>query len=348
MAAAVLLAGACSGGSGPQASGRAAGSGDADDQAEVLAAVDGNEITVADLDPQIRDQLTRMDYQYRAQRSQLLEVALDDVIQNRLLAEAAADKGVSVDELVASETEGKVEVTDAEVEDWYRRNAPRLQGRRLEEVASQIRQYLEDVERQQLVAAYAFELGEDREITYYVEPARAEFDLESAPSFGSEDAPITLVEFSDFECPFCGRFFPTLNRIKDEYGDQVRIVYLQFPLTNIHANAFRAAEASLCAHEQGRFWEMHDLLFEEQETLAAADLKEKAERLELDAEEFQACLDSGRQAERIRKDVGQGQAVGVTGTPAIFVNGVSVPGGAVPYEVVAAAIERELRRAGSE
>ncbi|UCG76681.1 MAG: thioredoxin domain-containing protein [Gemmatimonadota bacterium] len=325
------------------------GSGPAAEQsAEALASIDGKEITTADLDEQVRQQLARMEYQYRSQRSQLLEAALEEMIQNRLLTEAAAERGVSLEEIVASETEGKVEVTDAEVEDWYQRNRSRLQGRELEQVAPQIRQYLEETERQQLVAAFASSLAADREITYYVEPARATFDVQGAPFFGPEDAPVTLVEFSDFECPFCSRFFPTLNQIKEEYGDRVRVVYLQFPLTNIHPSAFKAAEASLCAHEQDRFWEMHDLLFQEQGTLAVPDLKEKAERLGLDTEAFNECLDSGRQAEQVRQDLAQGQAAGINGTPAIFVNGVGVPGGAVPYEVVAAAIDRELRREASD
>ncbi len=350
-AAAALMIAACGTGQDGNGASKASadqGSGEGDAAAEVLASIDGNEITLADLDEQVRDQLSRMEYQYRAQRSQLLEAAIEEVIQDRLLTEAAAARGVSLEEIVAAETEGKVEVSDAEVEDWHRRNSSRLQGRQLDEVAPQIRQYLEDVERQQLVTALVAELGSEHEIEYFVEPARAKFDLEGAPSFGPDDAPVTLIEFSDFECPFCSRFFPTLNRIKEEYGDRVRVVYLQFPLTNIHPNAFKAAEASLCAHEQGSFWEMHDLLFQEQGSLAASDLKEKAGRLGLDAEEFGSCLDSGRQADRIRRDLSQGQVAGINGTPALFVNGVNVPGGAVPYEVVAAAIDRELRRVESD
>jgi predicted DsbA family dithiol-disulfide isomerase len=337
-AAAALMIAACgTGQDGAGSSTLSAGAGDS--AAEVLASIDGSEITLADLDEQVREQLARMEYQYRSQRSQLLEAAVEGVIQDRLLTEAAAARGVSLEEIVATETEGKVEVSDAEIEDWYRRNSSRLQGRQLDEVAPQIRQYLEDVERQQLVTALVSELGSEHEIDYFVEPARADFDLEGAPSFGPEDASVTLIEFSDFE---------TINRIKEEYGDRVRIVYLQFPLTNIHPNAFKAAEASLCAHEQGSFWEMHDLLFQEQQTLAASDLKEKAGRLGLDTEEFGSCLDSGRQADQIRRDLSQGQTAGINGTPALFVNGVNVPGGAVPYEVVAAAIDRELRRSESD
>lgn len=344
IAAVALMAGGCGEGSAEDASGEGSSVAAAGDAAELLASIDGNAITLTDLDPRVREQLARIEYQYRSQRSQLLASALEDVIQSRLLTEEAATRGVSLEELMASATEGQIEVTQAEVEDWYRRNQSRLQGRSLEEVASQIRQYLEDQERQQLVTAFANDLGAERDIEYHLEPARTEFNLAGAPSFGPADAPVTLVEFSDFECPFCARFFDTLNRIKDEYGDKVQIVYLQLPLTNIHANAFKAAEASLCAHEQDSFWEMHDLLFQEQGALAVADLKEKAERLGLDAAEFNACLDSGRQADRIRQDVAQATSVGISGTPAIFVNGINVPGGAVPFEVVSAVIDRELRR----
>jgi protein-disulfide isomerase len=350
MVAAVALVFGCGDGSGGDGgSGTASGGTNGGDAAaELLASIDGNAITLTDLDARAQEQLARIDYQYRSQRSQLLESALEEVIQSRLLTEEAAARGVSLEELMASATEGKVDVTPPEVEDWYRRNQSRMQGRALEEVAPQIRQYLEDQERQQFVSAFANDLGADRDIQYNLEPVRTEFNLDGAPSAGPSGAPVTLVEFSDFECPFCARFFPTLNRIKDEYGDKVRIVYLQLPLTNIHANAFKAAEASLCAHEQDRFWEMHDLLFQEQRSLAVSDLKEKAERLGLDAAEFDSCLDSGRQADRIRQDVGQATAVGISGTPAIFVNGIEVPGGAVPFEVVSAVIDRELRRAESD
>ena len=313
-----------------------------------LATLDGAVIALNDLGERVTDRLRQMDYQYRSERFALIESALADVIRNRVLTDEAATRGVSLDELVASITEGRVDVTEAEIADWYRRNQSRLQGRSLEDVAPQIRQFLEDQERQQLVAAFAGELEAQRDIRYHVEPVRAAIDLEGAPSAGPADAPVTLVEFSDFECPFCARFFPTLNRIKSDYGDKVRVVYLQLPLTNIHPNAFKASEASLCAHEQDRFWDMHDLLFQEQRTLAVGDLKEKANRLGLDTAEFDACLDSGRQAERIRQEIRQATSLGLTGTPAIFVNGIQVPGGAVPFETVAAVIDRELRRAEAD
>ena len=172
-----------------------------------------------------------------------------------------------------------------------------------------------------------------------------EIDIAGAPSRGSQMATVTIVEFSDFECPFCGRFFPTLKQIKDTYGDRIQIVYRQFPLPNLHPSAFKAAEASLCANEQGEFWAFHDLLFQEQSRLAVRDLKEKAGRLGLNQRKFDNCLDTGRYVQQVQDDMAAGRTAGVTGTPALFVNGIPIKGGAVDFEVVAEVLDQELQRA---
>ena len=171
-----------------------------------------------------------------------------------------------------------------------------------------------------------------------------DLDVEGAQSLGPSDAPITIVAFSDFQCPFCLRLHETLLQVRDQYPSRVRLVFQQFPLPNLHANAFKAAEASLCAHELGLFWEMHDLMFEDQANLAVAQLKEKAERLGLDPESFAECLDSGRYVEQVQADQSRGRSVGVTGTPALFLNGIPVEGGAVGLAVLTEQIEEELER----
>ena len=172
---------------------------------------------------------------------------------------------------------------------------------------------------------------------------RVEVESEGYPAQGPADAPVTIVEFSDFECPFCSRVVPTLERVKEEYGDKVRLVFRHFPLS-MHPNAPKAAEASMCAHDQGKFWQMHDLMFEEQKQLSVVDLKSKAERLELDTEQFNQCLDSDKYADEVQQDMQAGQQAGVTGTPAMFVNGRLVSG-AVPFEQIAPVIDSELARA---
>ena len=161
---------------------------------------------------------------------------------------------------------------------------------------------------------------------------------------GAAGAPVTLVEFSDFDCPFCGRFHPTLKQLSQKFGDKLRVVYRQYPITSLHPNAFKAAEASLCAHDQDKFWEMHDVMFQEQGRLSIRELKEKAGRIGLDAKKFDGCLDSGRYTGKVQDDLGEGGRVGVTGTPALFVNGVPVEGGAVSIEVISKLIEKELAK----
>jgi protein-disulfide isomerase len=163
---------------------------------------------------------------------------------------------------------------------------------------------------------------------------------------GPEDAPVTLVEFSDFECPYCAQFYRTLKQLAENYSGRLRVVYRQFPIRT-HPNAYAAAEASLCAHDQGEFWAMHDVMFEDQDNLDPTSLREKAERIGLDLEQYDTCLASERHAERIDRDRREARRLGVDGTPAIFVNGVPLAVGAPAYSVAARAIDEELSRAGS-
>jgi protein-disulfide isomerase len=322
------------------------GSAGRDFEPEVLARAGDTQITMSDVRESVGPQLEQLENQYRQQRYELVEGALEQLLNDRLLEEAAADRDTTVDGLIEVEAGETFTVTDEQVASWFAQNQARLRGRSLEELAPQIEDFLIGQRRQQVVTEVLERQRADREIVYFLEPFRFALRNQGAPATGPADAPVTLVEFSDFECPYCSRFFPTLKRIQAAYGDHLQIVYRQFPLTNLHPNAFKAAEASLCAQEQDRFWQMHDLLFQEQQALGVEALKEKAGRLGLDQGAFDECLDSGRHAERIEADLQEGQSVGVNGTPALFVNGTPVPGGAVPFEDVAAAIERELRLQG--
>jgi protein-disulfide isomerase len=166
------------------------------------------------------------------------------------------------------------------------------------------------------------------------------------PSQGPADAPVTIVEFSDFQCPFCSRLYPTVEQVKSTYGDKVHLVFRQFPL-NFHQFAQKAAEASLCADEQGKFWEMHNAMFSKQDELAVDKLKEKAAGMGLKADQFNACLDGGKYAPKVAEDVKAGSEAGVSGTPALFINGRFISG-AVPYADIAKVIDDELQRKGAK
>ena len=311
----------------------------------VLATIDGEPITEAVVDSLVGDRLALMDYEYRLERDALIKAALDKAVRDRLLEKAAAREGLTLEELVARKTGGLAEVTEEDVVNFYRRNMAALGGRQLEDIYPQIEDYLKNSQREGVLNEAARGLAEGHEIVVLLEPVRAELDNEGAPARGPEDAPVTLTEFSDFECPYCRRFFDTLKQLKADYEGQLRVVYRQYPLETTHPNAFKAAEASLCAREQGKFWEMHDLLFAEQDQLDVEALKEKARRLGLEQETFDTCLDSGRHAAEIQRDIEAGNRLGITGTPFVLINGVQAPGGAAPYDVIAEMIDRELERA---
>jgi len=173
-------------------------------------------------------------------------------------------------------------------------------------------------------------------------PTKAEFNITRDDHIrGDFNAPITLVEFSDFECPFCARHFPTLNEILREYQGKVRLVYKHFPLP-FHPNAQKAAEASECAAEQGKFWEYHDKLFENfSEGYSLEKFKQWAKDLGLDSDRFDNCLNSGKYSQKVQKDIQEGNQKGVEGTPATFVNGQLISG-ALPYEVFKQIIDNLL------
>lgn len=161
---------------------------------------------------------------------------------------------------------------------------------------------------------------------------------------GNINAPVTLVEFSDFECPFCERHVPTIERILSEYKDTVRLVYKHYPLSNIHPNAQKAAEASECSSEQGKFWEYHDLLFANQKSgFSVVKFKQWAVQLGLNANQFNNCLDSSKYEKKVKDDLAEGSAKGVDGTPATFVNGELVSG-SVPFEVFKEKIDKIINK----
>ena len=171
-------------------------------------------------------------------------------------------------------------------------------------------------------------------------PPVAKLDLDGSPSVGPEDAPVVIVEFSDFQCPYCKRANPTVARILEEYPDQVRRVFKHFPLS-FHRQAMNAHRAALAAGEQGRFWEMHAMIFDSGKGLAPETMKEHAAALGLDVERFEADFGSERFEERIQADMAEGRQAGVRGTPAFFINGRLISG-AQPYEVFKRRVEEVL------
>ncbi|MEM8961357.1 MAG: thioredoxin domain-containing protein [Acidobacteriota bacterium] len=275
--------------------------------------------------------------QLQQQRYSIIERTVTAQVQELLINTEARNRNLTPEELLKVEVEDKAaEVDQALIDEFY------------EARKSQIRQPKETVEPQ-IRNFLAFENFRERlENKYPVEimldPLRFEVAA-TGPKKGPDTAAVTIVEFSDFECPFCSRVNPTLAQVREKYGDKVQVVFRQFPL-QIHANARKAGEASLCADEQGKFWEMHDAMFADQKNLAVDSLKIMAAGIEgIDAAAFDTCLDSGKHAATVAKDLQEGAAVGVQGTPAFFVNGRFL-NGAVPFERFVEVIDDELSRSG--
>ena len=310
-------------------------------QGEVLATVDGYEITRQEVEEIAPDQFI----QAKQQLFDITERALAQAIDTKLLDFQAEQEGLDVDGLVAREVLSKLpEPTEQQIDSIYNLYREQLNNAPRETAAPQIIDFLERQQRSLAMQVYLAQLRSQHDVRNLLEPARIEVEA-IGPSRGPDDAPITLVEFSDFECPFCIRVLPTLDQIEETYGDQVRIVYRHFPLTGIHPNAQLAAEASLCADAQGKFWEMHDAIFEVRGKADADELKTMAADLGLDSEIFDGCLDSREFRDRVLEDIEAGRQAGVTGTPALFINGRFLSG-AQPFNVVSRLIDDELTRVG--
>jgi protein-disulfide isomerase len=307
---------------------------------QVLAVVNGKPVTEADVRAKSAEQFAQLDREYESNKHQLLEGQLDQLIQDRLLEAEAAAKGVSKEQILA-DLKGAA-VSDADVDKFYEENKAQI-PRPKADVAGQIKQYLEQRGQAEMRQKFFADLEARYKVEKKMEPMRVQVAAEG-PAVGPASAPVTIVEFSDFQCPFCSRLLPTIEQVKQKYGDKVRIVFRQYPLP-MHPNAQKAAEASLCANEQGKFWEMHDAMFKNQQELAVDNLKSKAAALGLKAETFNQCLDSGKYAAQIQGDIKAGSAVGVSGTPAMFINGRFISG-AVPIEQITSVIDDELKRKG--
>lgn len=299
---------------------------------------------------EVEDRWRQIDPAGRAEATQKLydgrRNALESIVAERLIAEAAKAKGMTPDAYEQEEMAARIApVTEADVVTFYQGNIGQMQGRSLEVMAPAIRNFLQEQHSQTARLTFLADLrAEGPDVRVLFEAPRHDVALTDAdPSTGAATAPVTIVEFSDFQCPFCQSVAPTLKKIREAYGDKVRLVWKDFPLTQIHPQAFKAGEAAHCAGDQGKFWEYHDRLFGNQEALQPSDLKEHAETLGLDPTAFNTCLDTSKYGERVRDGVAEGTRLGVASTPTLYVNGRMVSG-AQPYEIFAALIEEELSR----
>jgi protein-disulfide isomerase len=318
-----------------------AGAALAQDKAAPVAAaiVAGKTIGTQEVDDLVRAQLMDL----RAREHQLRSQALDALVGQALLEKEAEARGVTAEALYESEVKAKAAVSDTEVKSYYEANKARMGTTPEADALKQIQAGLTQQRENERRAALVRELRAKYDVKVLLEPYRVPVEVGSAPSRGNPKAPVTIVEFSDFQCPYCVRARPTVARVREVYGDRIRWVFRHFPL-DFHAQAQKAGEAAACAGDQGKFWEMHDLLWQNTARLQVADLKAHAATLGLDVAAFAQCLESGRYDGLVEADTAAGQGYGVSGTPAFFVNGRPLVG-AQPFEAFAQVIDDELQRA---
>ncbi|HEX9189581.1 MAG TPA: thioredoxin domain-containing protein, partial [Vicinamibacteria bacterium] len=275
------------------------------------AIVAGKPIAASEVDEIVRAQLMDL----RAREHQLRSQALDALVTQALLEKEAEARGMTPEALHKAEVEDKAAVSEADAKAYYEANKSRFGTTAEAQALQQIRAGLGQQRQSERRAAFARELKARYEVKVLLEPYRVPVDTGTAPLRGNPKAPVTIVEFSDFQCPYCVRARPTVARVREVYGDRVRFAFRHFPL-DFHAQAEKAGEAAACAGEQGKFWEMHDLLWANTAKLQVADLKGHASALGLDPAKFDTCLDGSRYAGLVGSDTEAGQGYGVSGTPA--------------------------------
>jgi protein-disulfide isomerase len=306
----------------------------------VVADVDGQLITADQVDKALGPALDKLEQQvYEMRRQQL-----DQLIAQKLIEREATRRGVSVDALLTTEvTDKAAPVTDADVEQFFEANKSRLPTSQ-PNLKAQIKQYLTNQREQARHDQFVKSLREGAKVSVSLAPppvTRVTLDLAGAPSRGPANAPITLVEFSDFHCPYCQRVKPTIAELLARYPDKIRLVFKDLPLDSLHPAARAAAEAAQCANDQGKFWPFHDKVYERAPDASPATLKAIATEVGLDVPAFEQCVSSRKHEATVQRSVDEAEGFGVTGTPAFFVNGRLIAG-ALPLDAFTRVIDEEL------
>jgi protein-disulfide isomerase len=291
---------------------------------EPVAARVGDEvITVAELDAQIKEDLwKRQTGDGSPSRMYELRIAAaKSLVAQRALDAEAKKRGLTTEAMMDQEFKKLPPVDDAAVKAFYDQNAAQMQGAPFEAVAPRIRSHLEGEAKRKAVDAIIAKTDTK------IELVRPRVEVSAAgPARGPADARVTIVEFSDFQCPYCQRAKPVLDEIESRHPKDVRIVYRHLPLDSLHPRARASAEAAACAAEGNKFWEYHDRVFANNRALADADLRKYAVEVGLDTAAFDECVRTRRHQAAVEADVQEAKKLGITGTPAFVVNGIVLTG----------------------
>lgn len=301
------------------------------DLKRIAAVVNGEEITFDQLEAAVRGQIEELESRAR----QVRQAALNKLIDNLLLEQAARAAGLDISGYLAGTVES-VEVSPEEVDQGYARSQAQFPTVLAAEAKYRIRRTLEDNRRAAALKALLEKLRRQASIRNQLMEDRlalVDFAAQEGPALGDWTAPVTIVEFSDFECPYCRAAQAPLKRILDRWPGRVRLVFRHFPLEQ-HASALPAARAAVCADRQGRFWEVHDRIFAAPPPLNDSVLRAAAAAGHLNLTDFESCMAGAESLERVRKDILLGRGLDVSGTPAFFVNRRPIASPASLEEVV--------------
>jgi protein-disulfide isomerase len=290
----------------------------------VVATVGDHQITQRELDAAVLQSISK------SQLYDLRKQALDKLIDGYVIGEAAKKANVTPEVYLTKELRAKAgQVTEADAQKYYDEHKAGIDsqtgGRPFKEIKpiliSALQRHADREKRDALIA----KLRTDDNVKVMLEAPRVNVVSAGHPTTGGKDATVTIVEFSDFQCPYCRAAEPALKQVRAKYGDKIKLVYMDFPL-GMHPHAMDAAVAGRCAADQDKFWEYHDAMFADQSKLDPASLKAAAAKVGLDSKKFNACFDSKPSVASINADQAEGQRVGVTGTPTFFVNGREMVG----------------------
>jgi protein-disulfide isomerase len=280
----------------------------------------------------------------RSEEYKLQADALNSLIRKKLIDFEAKRRGVTSEQLLKQEVDSKVaDPSDDEAKGYY---LAAKSGTTLpfDQVKAQVKQLLKSTDIQRAREEYADSLGKKAQISILLQAPGVEVSYDAARVKGNPEAPVTIVEFADFQCPFCKKSEATLKELLKKYGGRVKLAYRDFPLSQIHDTAEMAAEASHCALEQGKFWEMHDAMFADTAKLDKTSLVKSAAEMGMDQSAFDSCLKSGKYVSAVQQDIEAGSQAGVNATPAFFINGESLNGARSEAEFVEI-IDRQLAAA---
>jgi len=269
---------------------------------------------------------------------------LNKLLVDKLVGAEAKKANMSLDDFISKKiTGGEIKISDKDYKKFVaEKHIPESQIN--PQIQERIKSYLQTLKKQELVTEHVSKLTHGKPVEVYFNKPKMQVNVEvgQAPVFGKEGAPITVVEFSDFQCPFCSRGAETVTQLKKKYGSKIRLAFRHFPLP-MHHDAKPAAEASMCVNEQSsdKFWKFHDLAFKNQEKLDKASLEKYAKDSGADMKKFNECITAKKFSDFVQQDLTYGEKIGVKSTPTFFVNG-QIVSGAVPIETFSEIIEDEL------